>query len=105
MALGITRPSAATRRLRRGSRPPEVEAQFRLALAFRGANPVVSVLGGGNDGSAFWHNTDAVIFERGGTGAWTSQTVAALSSQAPCNNVSSDFGFLVGLWPALATLT
>lgn len=78
-----------------------VALDFGVALAFDSAGePKVAYLGGGNDGSLFWPNSDAVMASRVG-GNFVRQVVATQGNQTVCGNPVSDRGFLVGVHPAL----
>lgn len=81
-----------------------VQRKVGVALVFSQGTgePIVSYLGGGSGGSAFWLQSDAVINRRGGGSTWTETVVATTGDQITCGNGVSDRGLLVGLWPALA---
>lgn len=66
--------------------------------------PAIGYLGGGNDMSVFWDNSDAQLAVRSGGTTWTSSTAARTGYQVMCGNPVSDNpgGDIVGLWAAIA---
>lgn len=82
-----------------------VQRPFGVTFAFQpSGEPAISYLGGGDDQSAYWFQSDAVVAYRSG-GTWTVQTAVTHGDEALCGDSTcapiSDRGFLVGLNPAL----
>lgn len=83
-----------------------VQRVFGISLTFNGGGePVVSYLGGGDDQSIYWFQSDAVVSVRTGGNTWTESPVALRGDEVPCGNPTcapvSDRGLLVGLTPAV----
>ncbi|MBX7098828.1 MAG: hypothetical protein K1X89_14060 [Myxococcaceae bacterium] len=79
-----------------------VQRTVGVTVAFQSnGEPAVAFLGGGNDMSAFWLQSDLEVDYRSGGSTWTPQVPVTGSPNVPCGNPVSDNGFVVGLWPAL----
>ncbi len=83
-----------------------VQRLVGIAIAFQtSGEPAVAYLGGGNDMSAYWFQSDAVIAYRN-NGVWTERLVEARSETSPCTMPDAvsplNIGFATGLWPGLA---
>ncbi|PTL81923.1 hypothetical protein [Vitiosangium sp. GDMCC 1.1324] len=61
----------------------------------------VSYLGGGNDQSVDWVQSDLAVAYRNGPGSWTPRIVATKSNDVATGNNLADSGFLVGLNSAI----
>jgi hypothetical protein len=74
---------------------------FGVSLAFDEAgDPHVAYLGGGSDESLFWLQSDAALARRTGAG-WSTEVLVRTGGEAASGVETSDFGNVVGLWPAL----
>ncbi|MFL5322416.1 MAG: hypothetical protein ACJ790_22345 [Myxococcaceae bacterium] len=83
-----------------------VQRPFGLTVAFQpNGEPAVAYLGGGDDQSIYWFQSDAAISYRSNGTTWTEQIAVTHGDEALCGNSTcapiSDRGFLVGLNPAL----
>jgi hypothetical protein len=98
-------PSHELRFVEPGSPPQtvaEVDRVYGLSLAFGpDGEPRIAYLGGGDDGSVYWKQSDLALATRSG-GVWSSVTLARNGGEAASGFETSDFGVVVGLWPALA---
>lgn len=79
-----------------------VQRVYGTSLAFhpQTGEPSVAYLGGAEDGSLYWFQSDVAVSTRSG-GVWTEQIAARMSTEAVCGDPVSDQGFVVGLFPAL----
>ncbi|MGV3624734.1 MAG: hypothetical protein ACO1OB_28195 [Archangium sp.] len=75
-----------------------------VSIAFdpTSGEPLVAYVGGTPqlNTSIYWFQSDAVISRRN-AGTWTETTVAETGDLVTCNNLVSDRGDVVGLWPSL----
>lgn len=82
-----------------------VQRPFGVSLTFQSnGEPVVTYLGGGDDQSIYWFQSDAVVNTRSGS-TWTENTIITRGDQVPCGDATcattSDRGFLVGVTPSV----
>ncbi|MGA9520014.1 MAG: hypothetical protein WBV82_01040 [Myxococcaceae bacterium] len=86
--------------LRKSQRVNGVDIAFQAD-----GQPMIAYIGGDTPlaTSQFWHQSDAAIARRSAGGTWTEEIVAERGDEAMAGNPVSDRGFLVGLFPALAT--
>jgi hypothetical protein len=81
-----------------------VQSLIGVAIDFHPTTgePAIAYLGGGNDMSLFWHNSDAELALRT-AGTWSKSAVSTHSADVMCGNPVSDSpgGFVVGLWAAI----
>jgi len=75
---------------------------FDLAVDGDGT-PVIAALTGEPDAVArYCGANDVGLYRRGGAGEWAIDVAVATSNEAATGEPASDFGTVVGLWPALA---
>jgi hypothetical protein len=79
-----------------------VNLDYGLSTTFNGSGKaLVSYLGGGNDASLSWHQSDMALGVEG-AGTFTTDIVATLSNSSVTGDNVADFGVVVGLWSAIA---
>ncbi len=74
-----------------------------IDFAFNGNEPLIAAMAG--EPSVMFRYcgvNDAAVYERSGPGNWTANTAVAESGEAVTGDAASDFGTVVGYWPALA---
>ena len=73
-----------------------------LSVAYDSAGKAaVSHLGGGNDTTTGWAQSDLAVAYRNGPGSWTENIPVRRSDEARTGNALADSGFLVGINPAI----
>ncbi|MCC6619847.1 MAG: hypothetical protein IT385_01250 [Deltaproteobacteria bacterium] len=75
---------------------------FDLAVAPDGAPHIAALTGEPDAVARYCGANDLGVYRRGAGGAWAVEVAVATSGQAATGEPASDFGTVVGLWPALA---
>ncbi|WP_224370292.1 hypothetical protein [Hyalangium versicolor] len=79
-----------------------VQLVYGLSLAFDSAGkPAVAYLGGDNDDTVFWHQSDMAVSFRSGANQWTEEIAVRSSNEAVSTSGPSNQGYLVGINPAI----
>lgn len=79
-----------------------VNLVYGLGLAYdSNGRAAVTYLGGGNDGTLEWQQSDLAVSYRQAPGQWVEQIPVRMSNEAPGGNIVSDSGFVVGINPAI----
>jgi hypothetical protein len=79
-------------------------APLGLSLGVGGdGEPAIAALAGEADpGNAYCGAHDVALYQRSGGGSWSAEIAVRDSGEAATGMPASDFGSVVGLWPALA---
>ncbi len=79
-----------------------VQKVYGVSVAYDSAGKAaVSYLGGGDDTTVGWAQSDLAVSYRDAPGSWTEQVPVRRGNEAVAGNALADSGFLVGINPAI----